>query len=152
MKIYTAASISGLSGEDVFSYFKNVKSVLTGMGYQVFSPLTAKGYFRNELKFKAEGYAGYPMSTNHAIIERDCWMVSLCDVLYCNLSMANHVSIGSTMELAWGHILRKHTVLTMQEDNIHRHAFILEAADIVFTEHDEALSYLAHLVSPEGGF
>lgn len=148
MKIYIAGAISGQSGEDVISYFGNTKSLLTGMGYQVFSPMTGRDHFRNEIRLKSHGHDN-PISTNHAIIERDCWMVSQCDILYCNLTMAEIVSIGSTMELAWGHILRKHTVLAMQKDNIHQHAFILEAADIIFEEHDDAISYLAKLISPE---
>jgi nucleoside 2-deoxyribosyltransferase len=148
MKIYIAGAISGQSGEDVISYFKNTKALLIGMGYQVFSPMTGKSQFRNEISMKSHGYDN-PISTNHAIIERDCWMVSHCDVLYCNLTMAEIVSIGSTMELAWGHILKKHTVLTLPKNNIHRHAFILEAADIIFEEHEEALSYLAKLILPE---
>lgn len=69
-------------------------------------------------------------------------MVSMCDILYCNLTMAQIVSIGSTMELAWAHQLGKHSVVAMQADNIHRHAFILEAADIVWETHEQALDYL----------
>jgi len=144
MIIYIAGSISGMSGEEVLSYFNMTKSTLIGMGFEVLSPMTGKGYFRNEIKFKAEGYTHKPMSTNHAIVERDRWMVSKCDILYCNLTMAKIVSIGSMMELAWAHHMGKHTVLSMQPDNIHRHAFVLEAADIVFETHEEAMEYIAH--------
>ena len=142
MKVYIAGSISGMSGESVIGYFGETAQKLVEMGYEVQHPMIAKGYFRNEMKFKAEGYKHKPQSTNHAIVERDCWMVNWCDILYCNLTMAEIVSIGSTMELAWAHLLRKHTVLAMQSDNIHRHAFILEAADVVFESHEEALEYL----------
>ena len=144
MIIYIAGSISGQSGEDVLRYFSETRNTLTRQGFTVLSPMTAKGYFRNEEKFKAEGYTHQPPSTNHAIIERDRWMVSMCDILYCNLTMAKIVSIGSMMELAWGHHMGKHTILSMQKDNIHRHAFVLESADIVWESHEEAMEYIAH--------
>lgn len=146
MKIYLAGSISGQSGETVISYFTLTASFLQELGFEVIHPMIAKGYFRNEPKFKAEGYLDKQMSTNHAIIERDCWMVRQCDILYCNLTMADIVSIGSCMELAWGHILGKHTVVAMQPDNIHRHAFVMEAADVIFENHQESLNYLLELL------
>lgn len=142
MKIYLAGSISGQSGEAVISYFQETSSRLDAMGFEVIHPMIGKGYFRNEIKFKAEGYTHKPMSTNHAIIERDRWMVTMCDILYCNLSMAKIVSIGSMMELAWAHQLGKHSIVCMQPDNIHRHAFVLEAADVIFETHQDVIEYL----------
>jgi nucleoside 2-deoxyribosyltransferase len=147
MKIYLAGSISGRGGEEVITYFTQTSNFLRDAGYEVIHPVIAKGYLRNEIKFKAEGYKHKPMSKNHAILERDCWMVEQCDILYCNLTMAEIVSIGSCMELAWGHILRKHTVVAMQPDNIHRHAFVLEAGDVIFDTHPEAINYLLELLN-----
>lgn len=142
MRIYTAGSITGQSGDYVLEYFQNLKFVLESFGYDVIHPMIAKGYFRNEKKFASKGYVHKPQSTNHAIVERDRWMVYRCDVLYCNLTSAKIVSIGSVMELAWAHHMGKHTVLAMQSDNIHQHAFVLEASDIVFETTDEAIDYL----------
>lgn len=146
MRIYLAGSISGQSGESVIDYFTLTTSFLRDLGFEVIHPMIAKGYFRNETKFKADGYTDKPMSTNHAIIERDRWMVEQCDILYCNLTMANIVSIGSCMELAWAHLLGKHTIIAMQPDNIHRHAFVLEAGDVIFESHQESLNYLLELL------
>lgn len=147
LKIYIAGSISGMGGEEVINYFTSTAKQLADVGYSVMHPMISKGYFRNEIKFRTHGYDHAPMSTNHAIIERDCWMVEQCDVLYCNLSAAKIVSIGSTMELAWGHLLRKHTVTVMQKDNIHRHAFVIEASDIIFECHEDAIEYLTKLIT-----
>lgn len=149
MKIYLAGSISGQSSGDVVKYFEDTKELLAGWGYEVFHPMTAKGYLRTEIKFKASGY-DFPPSTNHAIIERDRWMVTTADIIYCNLIMAKGVSIGSMMELAWAHQLGKHSIVSMQSDNIHRHAFVLEAADIVYETHKDAMEYLYQL--SEGSF
>ena len=148
MKIYCAHAISGRSAKDVLDYYDNVNKRLTLMGFSVLHPMCAKGYMRNELKFKAEGY-GTPLSSNHAIKERDKWMVTNSDVVYVNLEHTTMASIGCIAELAWGDLLGKHTVVVMEKTNIHRHAFVLEMADVVFETEEEAMVYLKKLVSKE---
>jgi len=147
MKIYIAHQISGLGGQEVIDYFENTKTILQALGFQVFSPMTAKGYFRNEIKFKEHGYEGLPVSTNHAIFERDKWMVSQADVVLTDLTGMKRNSIGCTMELAWASLLGKHTIVVMEKDNPHRHAFILEAGDIIFEQLGEAFLYLEKLIT-----
>lgn len=150
MKIYIGGRISGLSYEVASAYFNETKEALEKMGYYVFAPMTAMNSIRTDIKLRAEGY-GNPTSTNHAIFERDKWAVTQADVFYLNLSLAtDFVSIGGAMELAWASILGKHTVVVMQKDNIHRHAFILEGADIVYETHEEAMDYLDKLIHQKG--
>lgn len=146
MKIYLAHPISGLSYEEVVKYYQDTTAELKALGYDVLCPMTGKGYLRTEIKFKAEGY-GNPVSTNHAIFERDHWMVTQSDVVFVNLSGTQIVSIGSVMELAWAAEQGKQTIVVMEPGNIHRHAFVLEAADIVFDTYEEAMNYLAVLIS-----
>jgi nucleoside 2-deoxyribosyltransferase len=147
MKIYIAHQISGLSGEEVISYFTAVKKDLEKLGYQVFSPMTGKGYFRTETKFKEHGYEGLPISTNHAIYERDKWMIGQADVVFANLLNMESVSIGCVMELAWASLLGKHTIVAMEKDNLHRHAFVMEAGDIIFEDFWSAFDYLEKLAT-----
>lgn len=149
MKIYVAHPITGLSGDDVIKYFDGMKLLLEPVGYDVLQPMTAKGYFRTEKEFKSNGYTGRPVSSNHAIIERDNWMVSMADVVFVDLTGAQSVSIGCIMELAWAHQLRKHSVVVMEDDNIHKHAFVLEAADIVFSQFSDSIEYLKKLAEQE---
>lgn len=142
MKIYLAGRISGSTPEEVFGYFNGTKAVLRDLyGYEVLTPMMGKEYLRTEKKFAPEGYK-YPVSTDHAIVERDRWMVSQADIVYVNLMDTEHVSIGCMMELAWASILGKHTIIAFEKDNIHYHAFVLEAADIVFNSTEEAMQYL----------
>jgi nucleoside 2-deoxyribosyltransferase len=145
MNLYLAGPISGKSYDEVSKYFTGIASYLGELGFVVSHPMTAKDALRTEIKFKAEGY-GNPESCNHAIFERDRWMVSQADIIFCNLKGSKIVSIGSVMELAWASALGKHTIVVMEKENIHRHAFVLEAADIVFENEGEALQYLEKLV------
>jgi len=146
MIVYTAGPISGLGYDEVVNRYKIRAKILQNMGYEILCPMTGKDYLRNELEFRASGYA-HPASTNHAIIERDRWMVGKSDIIHVDLTNApEKASIGSCMELAWAYELRKHTLIIMQEENTHRHAFVLEAADIVFTTVEESYDYLEKFI------
>lgn len=143
MKLYLAGPISGLSYQEVVDRYAKLEQDLNA--FQLLSPMTGKGYLRNQIELKAHGY-GNPVSTNHAIFERDTWMVARCDVMLALLKNSQHVSIGTCMELAIAAHLGKHTVTVMEKDNVHQHSFVLEASDIVFNTYDEAIAYLNELI------
>jgi len=144
LNIYCAHPISGYSADEIFDYYTNIQTTLESYGYNVFTPLYTKSDLRTEIKFKELDYR-QPTSTNHAIYRRDSFMVTQADVIFANFLKATHVSIGSMMELGWASYLHKHTILVMEKDNIHRHAFVMEAADIIFETQEEAMEYLRKL-------
>lgn len=143
--IYCAGPITGLSYDEVTSYYQKVFYRLKEAGYDPLCPLCGKEYLKNETNLKASGYS-YPLSTNHAIIERDRWMVKKSSIILINLFAAKKVSIGTMMELAWAHDNGIHTVLVMEKDNIHEHAFVFEAADVHYESLEDALVYLERLI------
>lgn len=145
MIIYMVHPISGLSAEEVFKYYEVNQKRLESFGYQVLTPMYGKNFLRCEKEFRAADYQ-HPCTTNHAIFTRDHWMVEQADILYANLSSATNVSIGSMMELAWGSHLHKHVVATIPENNVHRHAFVLEAANVIHKTHEESMAYLETLI------
>lgn len=154
MKIYLAAPISGQLTKTVLEYFRETSHDLRAMGYEVLSPMVGKEYFASEQFsvrhiFKNSGY-NMPTSTDHAIFNRDKWMVTSTDVLYANLTASDEssmTSIGSIYEIAWASLLHKHIVIAMGEGNIHRHAFVMESSHIVYKTHAEAMKYLKELKS-----
>ena len=147
-KIYCVHPISGLSADDVFSYYQRIQKILTDVGYDVFIPMFGKASLRTELKFKAHDYRS-PISTNHAIYERDHWMVCQSDIVFANFTGAKSVSIGSMFELAWANHMNKQVIVVMEKDNIHQHAFVLESATIIFETEPEAIDYLTKLSKKE---
>ena len=147
MKIYLAGPISGLSYDEVVSLYARKTEYFSGLGYEVLCPMTGKEYLRNEIEFKAHGFDEFPSSTNHAIFERDKWMVERCDVILADLSNSGErVSIGTVMELGWASLLGKHSIVVLPKENIHRHAFVLEAGDIIFETREDAFVYLSILI------
>ena len=144
MKIYIARPITGCTADEVISYYQETADILRGMGYEVFHAMCAKTYLHGDPDVKATGY-NFPLSTDHAIVERDRWMTQTADILFVNLTGCKRVSIGTCFELAWAHHMGKHTVVCMEATNIHRHAFVIEAADVLYETYNEGLDYLEKL-------
>jgi hypothetical protein len=147
MKIYLVHPISGLSYDEVVNYYtEKIKFCRDFLGLEVLCPMTGKNYLRNDPALRSHGYDKYPASTNHAIFSRDKWMVQTADIIYASFIGAKNVSIGSMMELAWASHFGKHTIVVMEPNNIHQHAFVLEAAQVIFNVEKDADEYLEKLV------
>ena len=145
MKIYLAGPISGKGYDETVALFKSKADPLRSYGYEVLHPMLGKGELRNETEFRAHGYDN-PVSTNHAVFERDKWMIQTADIVLADLSTATRVSIGTMYELAWASLLGKHTVVVLPEgEGPHRHCFVLESADLVYPTVCAALEYLRQL-------
>jgi nucleoside 2-deoxyribosyltransferase len=140
MKLYIAHPITGLTGKEVLDYFNTIKNELSD-NFKVLSPMTAKEHLYNDDVCIPNGYTD-PVCKNHAIFERDMWMVKQSDIVLCDFTGATKVSIGCTGEVCVGAALGKHVVVVMDKENIHNHAFILEAADIIYDNLDDAINYL----------
>lgn len=146
LTIYCARPISGCDYQLVVDYYHRIGSRLSLAGFRVLTPMCGKEYLRTDPKLKAHGH-GAPVSTNHAVKERDKWMVQTSNLVFVNLIDTDRVSIGSVMELAWADAFGAHSIVALSAENIHRHAFVLDCADIVFPGEEEALLYLEKLAS-----
>jgi hypothetical protein len=146
MKIYIAHPITGLSYDEVVTYYEEIGEKLSKMGYKVYHPMTGKSYLRTEKELKPSGYV-YPVSTDHAIKERDKWMVKQADVVFVDFTGSKSVSIGCICELAWADDTPTvHTVVVLPKNNVHSHAFVKEMADVVFECKEEVFDYLQKLI------
>ena len=157
LRVYVARPISGCSFEEVTKYYLATTRRLRACGARVYHPMVGKEKLRCEKKFKSVGYDGIPCATNHAITERDFWMVEQADIVFINLEVGTaikEVSIGCISELTAGHILRKHTVVVMNQElksngepvNIHNHCFPLHCADVIFPNYEDTMKYLEELI------
>jgi len=142
--IYLARPMAGLTNREAYDYFIHTRMDIRNSEYDVLIPIGDKNMIRDETKIKAEGYDN-PRITNHAIYERCMWMVRNSDIVLANFLGVDSISIGTCMELAVASQLGKHTIVVMEKDNVHRHAFVLEAADVVFEMISHAKDYLHNL-------
>lgn len=147
MKIYLVGPISGEAYGDVVAKIEAKRSTILDIvpNSIVYHPMTGKKALRNELAFKSVGYVGTRIATNRAIFGRDLWMIRQADVIVADFRDAKIASIGSCFELAWGHMLGKLVVVVMEDENIHQHAFVLQAADVVFDNFKDVIIYLKQI-------
>ena len=143
LKVYIVGPMQGTTYDDVRRRFEGNSKMLKAMGYQTFVPIA--GMATMEGVILPEGYSD-PICNNHAIKTRDRWMVNQSDILFVDLTNTTEVSIGSVSEIAWGEMLGKHIVVIMEKKNVHRHAFILENASIIFETREEGFDYLENLI------
>lgn len=144
MKIYIAGPITGFSYEEVMGRFKLQSALLKQYGYDVLCSMVGKNYLKDEHSLHGEGYST-PTSNSRAIKGRDMWMVRQCDLVLFDFSAGNVASIGSCFEMAWASMLGKHIIAVIPEGNVHKHAFITECADVIFTNIESAYIYLKDL-------
>ena len=146
MKVYISAPISGRSAEEVFAYYDSLTERLTDIGYTVLSPMAGKDHLRNEIVMRPSGYEHW-LSNDHAIYERDLWMVRQSDIVLADLSSAIKSSHGCITELAWAKLLGKHTIRVIDaRDTLHRGPFLDGNSDITLPNIDEAIDYLGTLM------
>lgn len=150
MKVYVAGPISGLTYAEATKYFDWITKQLEKKGLDVFTPMVKNEYdktFAKDEIITPLGSETNPLATNKAIFTRDVWMVRQSDIILVNFTTGkDRVSIGSCMELMAAFILGKHTIVVMKEDDIHQHAFIKEASNLVVPTIEQAIDYVYNYV------
>ena len=147
LSIYIAHQITGLTFEQVLAYYMPMVHRLKVLGYTTFNPVTLYIDGVDKDAVCAAANLKGPLINNHALFERDKWMVSKADVILADFTGADRISIGACMELAIANVLGKHIVVIMAPDNPHYHGFVLEASSCTFPTIDEALVYLENINS-----
>lgn len=139
--IYLAGPITGTSYSGCTDwrehFIQNSPEGLVGL-----SPMRLKDYLRGETMVQDQ-YEESVLSCQRGIFARDSWDCRRCDAILVNLLGADRVSIGTVMEIAWGHTFNKPIVLVMEkENNIHEHAMIREACPFRVETLEEAYKTL----------
>lgn len=142
--IYLAGPITGLTYSGCTDwrehFLQNAPEGLVGL-----SPMRSKQYLLQETQVQDQ-YEDSVLSCQRGIFARDSWDCRNCDAILINLLGAERVSIGTVMEIAWGHAFHKPMVLVMEkENNIHEHAMLREACPYRVETMEEAYEVLAAL-------
>ena len=149
--IYLAGPISGTSYGECTDWRDYVTTELEP-DIISFSPMRHKSYLHGETQI-GDSYENHVMSSQRGIFARDSYDCSRVDALFVNLLGATRVSIGTVMEIAWGHAHRKPIVLVMEDwindkHNIHEHAMIKEACPFRVPTINEGVSVIKRLLLP----
>lgn len=147
--VYLAGPIAGLSYDQSCDWRTAAESALHAAGIRALSPMRMKEYLKDVRCFSGtcgpEGNLG-PLSGPRAVMTRDRFDATRCDVLLVNLLGATKVSIGTVMEIAWADLKRTPIVCICEPDNIHRHAMLDEAVGFWAISLDEGVEIVKAII------
>lgn len=170
LKVYLAGPMSGLTLEEAEGWREHAARVLHDLAevsmagpapawaegarsvhrkFACFSPLRGKEFLRDAGAMTSAGPA--QAGGDQGIFRRDRWDVERADVVLAYLAGAKAVSIGAMFELAWAWAAGKFVVVVMEPTNPHNHAFVRQAASVIFEKLDDALGYLTKTLCKTGG-
>ncbi len=138
--VYLAGPVTGCSYKECTDWRQYAMARLAESGITGLNPMRCKEALAKEIKI-ADSYDNY-LSCPRGIMTRDYWDCTRCDVVLVNLLHARSVSIGSVMEIAWAFNHRIPIVLVMENENIHEHSMINEAAGFRAGCLDEAIAII----------
>lgn len=142
-KVYLAGPITGLTFGQGASWRDHAIEEFREAGIKGLSPLRAKEYLAKlgELSGTGHEYAHMGvLSTSRAVMTRDRFDATRCDVLFVNLLGAKSVSVGTVMEIARADVCRTPIVCAIEpEGNPHEHMMIAEAIGFRVTSLEEAI-------------
>ena len=145
--VYLAGPITGLNWENATDWrqyvIKNFPPNIIGV-----SPLRGKDYLSHLTNIGDQHPELHPMSTEDGIMTRDYFDVSRSDALLVNFLGCTRVSIGTVMEIAWAHMLRKPVVVVMDKKNIHQHSMLRKSSSLIVPSLDSGVDLIKRLISP----
>lgn len=137
--IYLAGPIKGQTYKQATEWRKKVAKALDSKNVQCFSPLRGKEYLKNTGVLTNGTYDGV-LTTAKAIMRRDFFDCVRSTVVVVNLLGTRQLSIGTIMEIAWCYQSQIPAIIIMEEDNIHHHVMLDDAATYVVPTLKEAIS------------
>lgn len=152
--VYLAGPITGLTYDGGNEWRVGVAAKLAEAGITAWSPLRAKHFLREIGVLDSAGtpdsaYIGLnPLSEPKGIMTRDRFDTTRSDMVLMNLLGAGRVSIGTMIEAGWADAARVPLVIAMEQDNIHRHAMLNEAAGFIVETLEEAVAVVKAVLTP----
>lgn len=152
--VYLAGPITGLTYDEGNDWRIAVAADLLEDGIIGLSPLRAKNFLRQIGVLDAAGtpdsaYIGLnPLSEPKGIMTRDRLDSTRSDMVLMNLVGATRVSIGTMIEAGWADGARVPLVVAMEDDNIHRHAMLNEAAGFIVPTLEQAVAVVKAVLLP----
>jgi len=116
-------------------------------GIVCYSPLRGKAYLKN-IAGPIEGEYNGPLTSRHAITQRDRHDCMTCDAMLVYLANAERVSIGTMIELGWADAVRKPIVLVMEPGNVHEHVIACSIPIAVVPTLEEGCDLIRRILLP----
>lgn len=144
--VYLAGPLTGATLDDACSWRQNVTERLEESGFKVFTPLKGDVYLNKTGMISDRIHPG-----KYFIYQRDKFYCRESGIILANFLGAKDVSIGTVCEIAWSDILDHYCVVVMENDNIHSHAFIQNAAGFITDDLDDAVFHIIDTFGKKSG-
>ena len=149
--VYLVGPITGLSYAGCTEWRDAVKKELEETGiYHCLTPMRGKKHLigHEDIPANIPDHIRRPGCTSHDILARDYYDCMRSDVIFSNLLGADMSSIGSMFELAWSWgNPRSFSVVIMESDNPHQHAFPIQAGSVIFPSIDQGMTYMKKVLN-----
>lgn len=140
--VYLGGPMTGLTMEQVTAWRKKAKDALEEAGFTVLDPSRGLMFLKPE-EVVQDAYEEEFTENKHVVFERDKFDATRADILFMNLKHATRISIGTMMEMGWGHLSGRFVVTVIErEGNTHMHAFVREASSIMLDDPEDACDYI----------
>ncbi len=147
-KIYLAGPIGGLTYDHACQWRDYATFRFSQYGIAAYSPLRYKQFLREHGTLTTQPYTENPLATARGILTRDHWDCMTADLILVNFLGANTISMGTVMEVAFGHAYHKPIVAAMEQGNIHEHAMVSQAIDFRVDSLEQAVDIAISILNP----
>jgi hypothetical protein len=144
MLVYLGGSITGQTYDGATGWREYVSRELFSHGIKSLDPMRGKAYLSKE-EMIADSYTEV-MATIKGITTRDRFDCTRADLVLFNFEGAEHVSVGSCIEVGWADAARIPIVVVMSEGNPHWHGMIRECAGFIVPTLDAAIDVIARIL------
>lgn len=146
--LYTAGPITGLSYAEATLWRTEVSSRLTPHGITVLSPVRHKPILIGQEEI-ADEYSESHLATARSYVTRDRFDVRRSDFMISNFQNCKRVaSYGTLMEISLAYELNIPVCMVADEDDHHRHPFVLEHCTWDVTKLSDAISIAKAVLLP----
>jgi nucleoside 2-deoxyribosyltransferase len=140
--VYLAGSVAGCDHTEANEWRQQVSFALAAKRIRGISPLRCEPLIGERYEV---GYSDLRFGTARAIASKNFLDVQTCDMTLCYLPRdlnERRLSVGTLIELAWAHALRKPTILVSDYPFLIEHPVVQACASWVLPTLDDAIAVI----------
>ncbi len=148
--VYLAGPILGKTYTDCRFGWRQEVAMRLLSGITALSPMRHEGHLSEHngpIEDEVIDHATHFFAGSKVIFAKDVLDIRHCDIVLANFLGTTRPSLGTVSEIGIAFALNKTIVTVMEDDNIHRHPFVLEPSALVLDNLDDAITAINSLLS-----
>ncbi len=148
--VYLAGPILGKTYIDCRFGWRQTAAIGLLPGITILSPMRHEGRLSEHtgpIDDNGSDKATHFFAGSKLIFAKDVLDIRHCDIVLANFLGATRPSLGTVSEIGMAYVMGKTIITVMEDDNIHRHPFVLEPSALVLDNLDDAITAINSLLS-----